>query len=62
MVSTDDSVLALIPTVMVGLNALLHTIGLSPYSPLAGGVIAMGLMVYALFVNPPKNPALGPHQ
>lgn len=63
MFDSYDMILAAIPASGISIGGILHAIGIEPTFavPLAASVALM-VVIYGLFVDPPRDPALGPHQ
>lgn len=60
MPSEYDIIAALIPT-PITIGGLCSILGID--SGLTGGaLVSLFVVLYALFVNPPRDPVLGPHQ
>lgn len=61
MTTKYDALLGLMPTGLVG-GGIAHAIGFDLSTLVAGGVFSLFVMAWCLFVDPPRDPALGPHQ
>lgn len=58
-----DAILAGVPTSLAGVGGLLHATGLDLTFSLPAGALAAAIFIlHGLFVNPPSDPAYGPHQ
>lgn len=61
MVTKYDVLLALLPSGLLG-GGVLTTLGIEPMqSMFGGGLFSLFVLIYALFIDPPKDPMLGPH-